>query len=177
MLGAGNATGTLVNALLGRGQTLSRGGDALRPGIVHRLDKETSGVILVAKNDVAHAKIWRSVSPTHGEENLHCAGARIVEANQGRIELAIGRDPSASAHGRGENRGAPRTCDQCAREARTDWRALPQWMPRRSSKCSCTPGVRIRFACIFPRLSIRWWETRSTAQRRSCVVPKASRCV
>src|SRR5215470_9081288 len=55
--GAGNVTGTLVNALLGRGQALSKGGDALRPGIVHRLDKETSGVILVAKNDTAHASL------------------------------------------------------------------------------------------------------------------------
>ncbi len=55
--GAGTITGTLVNALLGRGQALSRGGDPLRPGIVHRLDKETSGVILVAKNDTAHAKL------------------------------------------------------------------------------------------------------------------------
>ncbi len=45
------------NALLGRGQSLSQTGDPLRPGIVHRLDKETSGVILVAKNDAAHAKL------------------------------------------------------------------------------------------------------------------------
>src|ERR1700722_13544383 len=55
--GAGNSRGTLVNALLGRGQVLSKGGDALRPGIVHRLAKDTSGVILVAKNDFALAKI------------------------------------------------------------------------------------------------------------------------
>ena len=55
--GAGNVSGTLVNALLGRGQALSQGGDPLRPGIVHRLDKETSGVILVAKNDAAYAKL------------------------------------------------------------------------------------------------------------------------
>src|SRR6202158_1838739 len=58
--GAGNARGTLVNALLGRGQTLSQTGDALRPGIVHRLDKDTSGIILVAKNDAAHAKLGES---------------------------------------------------------------------------------------------------------------------
>src|SRR5439155_26488952 len=55
--GAGKSEGTLVNALLGRGQSLSRGGDALRPGIVHRLDRETSGAIVVAKNDFAHAKL------------------------------------------------------------------------------------------------------------------------
>ena len=55
--GAGNSRGTLVNALLGRGQSLSEGGDPLRPGIVHRIDKETSGILLVAKNDFAHAKL------------------------------------------------------------------------------------------------------------------------
>src|SRR5438477_6309604 len=62
-VGAGNSSGTLVNALLGRGQSLSRGGsqsDALRPGIVHRLDKETSGLIIIAKNDLAHAKLAES---------------------------------------------------------------------------------------------------------------------
>ena len=68
--GAGTAKGTLVNALLGRGQTLSQTGDPLRPGIVHRLDKETSGVILVAKNDFAHARLGehirqRSVKKTY----------------------------------------------------------------------------------------------------------------
>src|SRR6202008_1004355 len=54
--GAGNSRGTLVNALLGRGQALSQGGDPLRPGIVHRIDKETSGLLLVPNNDCAHAR-------------------------------------------------------------------------------------------------------------------------
>src|SRR5258708_16312047 len=61
--GAGNSRGTLVNALLGRGQNLSRGGsqaDALRPGIVHRLDKQTSGLIIIAKNDYSHAQLAES---------------------------------------------------------------------------------------------------------------------
>src|SRR6202158_4885569 len=49
--GAGNPRGTLVNALLGRGQALAQGGDALRPGIVHRLDKDTSGIILVRSEE------------------------------------------------------------------------------------------------------------------------------
>src|SRR3989442_5855175 len=54
--GAGDTSGTLVNSLLRRGQSLSHSGGPLRPGIVHRLDKETSGVILVARNDATHAK-------------------------------------------------------------------------------------------------------------------------
>src|SRR5258708_7009927 len=61
--GAGNISGTLVNALLGRGQALSRAGDPLRPGIVHRLDNETSGVILVAKNDAAQPKLGQTFPP------------------------------------------------------------------------------------------------------------------
>ncbi len=53
--GAGNLTGTLVNALIHHcGDTLSGVGGVKRPGIVHRLDKETSGVMVVAKNDIAH---------------------------------------------------------------------------------------------------------------------------
>jgi 23S rRNA pseudouridine1911/1915/1917 synthase len=55
----GNYTGTLVNALLYHCEALSSGGDAARPGIVHRLDKETSGLMVVAKTDVAHAFLAR----------------------------------------------------------------------------------------------------------------------
>ena len=50
----GNWSGTLVNALMGRGETLAEGGGAERAGLVHRLDKDTSGLLLVAKTDVAH---------------------------------------------------------------------------------------------------------------------------
>src|SRR5882724_2581925 len=55
--GAGHATGTMVNALLHRLGTLSRAGDALRPGIIHRLDRDTSGVMIVARNDAAHENL------------------------------------------------------------------------------------------------------------------------
>ena len=55
--GAGNARGTLVNALLGRGQSLSKSGDELRPGIVHRLDKETSGLIVFGKTALANRSL------------------------------------------------------------------------------------------------------------------------
>jgi 23S rRNA pseudouridine1911/1915/1917 synthase len=122
--GAGNLTGTLVNALLGRGQALSKGGDALRPGIVHRLDKETSGVILVAKNDSAHAKLGEAFRQRAVKKTYVALVQGILKEKNGRIELAIGRDPvhrrrmavqCKSWH------GAPITN---LREARTDWRAL-----------------------------------------------------
>ena len=67
--------GTLVNALLHRFQALSSTGGDLRPGIVHRLDKDTSGLIIVAKNDRAHAALARHVLRPPDQENLHRPGA------------------------------------------------------------------------------------------------------
>ena len=61
--------GTLVNALLHRFGELSEVGGELRPGIVHRLDKETSGLIVVAKNDVAHRKLAAAILRPQGEED------------------------------------------------------------------------------------------------------------
>jgi len=91
--GAGNVSGTLVNALLGRGLKLSQGGDRLRPGIVHRLDKETSGVILVAKNDAAHAKLGEAFQQREVRKTYLALVQGSFEEKIGRIELAIGRDP------------------------------------------------------------------------------------
>src|SRR5271168_1671735 len=90
--GAGNTRGTLVNALLGRGQALSRGGDALRPGIVHRLDKETSGVILVAKNDFAHAELGEAFRQRSVKKTYLALVEGLLKEKQGRIDLPIGRD-------------------------------------------------------------------------------------
>jgi 23S rRNA pseudouridine1911/1915/1917 synthase len=118
--GAGAHSGTLVNALLGRGQALSRGGDALRPGIVHRLDKDTSGVILVAKNDTAHAKLGEAFRRRKVKKTYIALVHGLLKPDQGRIDFAIGRDPK-----RRVRMTARRTATLGnARDARTDWRAL-----------------------------------------------------
>jgi 23S rRNA pseudouridine1911/1915/1917 synthase len=122
--GAGNVSGTLVNALLGRGLELSKGGGPLRPGIVHRLDKETSGVILVAKNDAAHAKLGEAFQQRAVKKTYLALVQGILKEKAGRIELAIGRDPihrTRMAVARKSWRGA---AIANPREARTDWRAL-----------------------------------------------------
>lgn len=134
--GAGNTRGTLVNALLGRGQTLSQGGDALRPGIVHRLDKETSGVILVAQNDFAHAKISEAFRQRLVKKTYIALVEGLLKERQGRIELPIGRDlhrrtrmavhrqkPGSGLRGN-PSRGSGLAGN--AREARTDWRTLAE---------------------------------------------------
>src|SRR5436305_3516713 len=122
--GAGNASGTLVNALLGRGQALSTGGDPLRPGIVHRLDKETSGVILVAKNDAAHAKLGEAFQQRTVKKTYLALVQGTLREKAGSIELAIGRDPihrTRMATPRKSGRGA---APANPRHARTDWRVL-----------------------------------------------------
>jgi 23S rRNA pseudouridine1911/1915/1917 synthase len=122
--GAGNTRGTLVNALLGRGQSLSQSNDLLRPGIVHRLDKETSGAILVAKNDAAHAKLGEAFRQRTVKKTYIALVQGLLPDASGRIELAIGRDPKRRTRmvtPRKIWHGAPLNN---AREARTDWRSL-----------------------------------------------------
>ncbi len=122
--GAGNVSGTLVNALLGRGLELSKGGHPLRPGIVHRLDKETSGVILVAKNDAAHAKLGEAFQQRAVKKTYLALVQGILKEKNGTIDLAIGRDPihrTRMATPRKSWRGAPIANP---RQARTDWRTL-----------------------------------------------------
>jgi 23S rRNA pseudouridine1911/1915/1917 synthase len=120
--GAGTTHGTLVNALLGRGQKLAQGGNALRPGIVHRLDKETSGIILVAKNDAAHAKLGESFRQREVKKTYIALLQGVFKEESGRIELAIMRDPK-----RRTRMTARRSIVLGrAREARTDWRRLAQ---------------------------------------------------
>jgi 23S rRNA pseudouridine1911/1915/1917 synthase len=89
----GHHTGTLVHALLGRGGSWSSAGGAARPGIVHRLDKGTSGLIVVARNDISHRKLSvqlsdRSLSRTY----LTIVRGRVKD-EAGELEGPIGRHP------------------------------------------------------------------------------------
>ena len=122
--GAGNPSGTLVNALLGRGQDLSKGGDPLRPGIVHRLDRETSGVILVAKNDTAHAKLSEAFQQRAVKKTYIALVQGILKEKIGSIRLAIGRDPIHRTRMATPKKSWRATAIANPRQARTDWHAL-----------------------------------------------------
>jgi 23S rRNA pseudouridine1911/1915/1917 synthase len=122
--GAGNSSGTLVNALLGRGQSLSQSNDLLRPGIVHRLDKETSGVILVAKNDAAHAKLGEAFRQRTVKKTYIALVQGLLDKDQGRIELAVGRDPKNRTRMTTQHKTWHGQVLSNPRAARTDWRAL-----------------------------------------------------
>jgi 23S rRNA pseudouridine1911/1915/1917 synthase len=92
--GAGVHSGTVVNALLHRFETLSGVGGALRPGIVHRLDRFTSGVLLVAKNDPAHRSLAAQFAAREVEKTYIALAHGNFERDSGRIEKPIARDPA-----------------------------------------------------------------------------------
>ena len=85
--------GTLVNALLFRFKALSSTGGDLRPGIVHRLDKNTSGLIVVAKNDRTHAALGEMFSSRHIKKTYVALVQGAVEREKGTINANVGRDP------------------------------------------------------------------------------------
>jgi 23S rRNA pseudouridine1911/1915/1917 synthase len=89
---AGHTGGTLVNALLHHVKDLSGVGGELRPGIVHRLDRGTSGVMVVAKHDRAHQELSRQFSDREVEKEYIALVWGVVQAGR-RIDAAIGRDP------------------------------------------------------------------------------------
>ncbi len=91
--GAGIHSGTLVNALLHRFGTLSGVGGELRPGIVHRLDRHTSGVLLVAKTDAAHRDLAAQFSGRQVEKVYLALVHGAVKRERGRVERPIARDP------------------------------------------------------------------------------------
>jgi 23S rRNA pseudouridine1911/1915/1917 synthase len=85
--------GTLVNALLFRFNKLSTTGGELRPGIVHRLDKDTSGLIVVAKNDRTHAALGEMFASRQMKKTYIALVQGAVERQKGTINAGVGRDP------------------------------------------------------------------------------------
>ena len=92
---AGNGTGsdTLVNALLYHLDSLSGVGGKLRPGIVHRIDKNTSGVLLVAKNDVAHVSLSEQIASKTCKRNYYALLEGVMKNNAGTVDTYLCRDP------------------------------------------------------------------------------------
>ena len=111
--GAGRAGGTLVNALLRHVGDLSGIGGVLRPGIVHRLDRGTSGLLVVAKDDDTHRALVRQFASRSVEKEYLALVHGLPARPRGEVEAPIGRDP---VHRRRMSIRAPR-----GRQARTSW--------------------------------------------------------
>jgi 23S rRNA pseudouridine1911/1915/1917 synthase len=114
--GAGAYAGTLVAALLNRygADGLSTIGGPLRPGIVHRLDKETSGALVIARNDTSHLKLVEEFRDREVQKTYLALLHGRVKGESGRVELPVARD----LHRRSRMTARRRE----GREARTDWR-------------------------------------------------------
>jgi 23S rRNA pseudouridine1911/1915/1917 synthase len=112
--GAGTAGGTLVNALLHHAKNLSGIGGVLRPGIVHRLDKGTSGLLVVAKHDAAHRSLVEQFAGRTVEKEYLALVLGAPRAKEGTVDAPIGRDP------RDRKRMSVKATR--GREARSSWR-------------------------------------------------------
>ncbi|MBQ8655310.1 MAG: RluA family pseudouridine synthase [Clostridia bacterium] len=112
---AGNEDGTLVNALLHHLDSLGGIGGELRPGIVHRLDKDTSGLLLVAKNDAAQLALSRQLQDRLMEKHYRALVDGNLREDSGRIEAAIARSKKDRKK---------MAVDPEGREAITEWSVL-----------------------------------------------------
>jgi 23S rRNA pseudouridine1911/1915/1917 synthase len=122
----GHASGTLVNALLGRAGPEGFGGIAgvRRPGIVHRLDRDTSGLIMVARNDAAQASLMAQLKGRRVKKTYLALVHGSVAAAVGRIEAPIGRDPKHRTRMGVVPDGRPATTGYRVRERFTGWTLL-----------------------------------------------------
>lgn len=121
--GAGTTEGTLVNALLHRFEKLSQLGGDLRPGIVHRLDKYTSGVILVAKNDIAHRKLQDQFAGREVEKTYVALVENVMKNDAGTVNRPISRDPWKPVRMAAVTKDDP----ELGREAITHWKVMKRY--------------------------------------------------
>ena len=135
---AGHSSGTLVNALLHHVKDLSGVGGELRPGIVHRLDRGTSGLMVVAKHDAAHQELSRQFADREVEKEYIALVWGVVHAGK-RIDAPIGRDP--------QQRQKMSTRARRARSAVTRVTWSRHFPACRCSRSRSRPAAPTRFAC------------------------------
>ena len=138
----GHYTKTLVNALLYRFNLTS--GEKNRPGIVHRLDKDTSGLMLVAKNEETHEKLSEMISKKEVERHYLAITEGVIKHDTGTIDAPIGRDPN--------NRQKMKVTDINAKEAITHFKVLERFKNNTLIECILETGrthqIRVHLSYI-----------------------------
>jgi len=138
----GHYTNTLVNALLYRYKNLA--GDKLRPGIVHRLDKDTSGLMIVAKTEKMLEVLSEMISKKEVERKYLAIVKGVIKNDSGTIDAPIGRDP--------HNRQKMAVTDQNSRNAITHFRVLERFQNNTYIECRLDTGrthqIRVHMSYI-----------------------------
>lgn len=128
----GNYTGTLVNALLYHCSNLSGINSAIRPGIVHRLDKDTSGIMIVAKNDVAHISLSQQIQSKTAVRTYLAVVRGNIKTDSGTIETQIARDKT--------DRKKMAVVKEGGRDAITDYEVLERFGKYTLVRCKLRTG-------------------------------------
>lgn len=129
---AGIYSGTLVNALLYHCKDLSGINGVMRPGIVHRIDKETSGLLMVAKNDMAHKSLSEQLQEHTVTRRYYALVHGLIAHEYGRIEAPIGRDV--------KDRQKMTCTDKNAKEAITNFKVLERFKDMSLVECRLETG-------------------------------------
>ena len=140
----GHPDGTLVNAIMNHSEKLSGINGEIRPGIVHRIDKDTSGLICVAKNDAAHIALAEQLKD-HTMQRTYVALLRgVIKENSGEINLPIGRDP--------HNRQKMAVTKANSKEAITYFKVIKRFANHTLVECKLKTGrthqIRVHFSYI-----------------------------
>lgn len=145
---AGNPSGTLVNALLYHCKGgLSGIGGVIRPGIVHRIDKDTGGLLVVAKNDAAHLFLSEEIKYHRVSRIYHAIVKGNFREDSGTVDAPIGRHPVDR-----KKMAVIRSSDYKSREAITHWRVLERFGTFTHIECELETGrthqIRVHMASI-----------------------------
>lgn len=128
----GNYTGTLVNALLYHCSNLSGINSAIRPGIIHRLDKDTSGIMIVAKNDAAHISLSQQIQSKTAVRTYLAVVRGNIKTDSGTIETQIARDKT--------DRKKMAVVKEGGRDAITDYEVLERFGKYTLVRCKLRTG-------------------------------------